>query len=110
MRGATSTCESRRKKVVIVTGSYEFEPGQRDEYLASRHDSMRASRTEPGCFEFLLSADPIEPDRVVLFERWADQASLDAHIAALPAPSVGLAPKSVTVTLYDVAGERRLRG
>ena len=29
-----------------------------------------------------MSADPIDPGRIVLFERWADQASLDAHLAA----------------------------
>jgi quinol monooxygenase YgiN len=98
--------------VLILIGTFEFEPGQRDEYLAGRHDAMRASRGEPGCLEYTLSADPIEPDRIVLCERWADQASLDAHLAAMasapPAPAGGVAPKSVSVNVYDVTGERPL--
>ena len=100
--------------VVIVGGIFEVEPDQRDKFLASRHESMRKSRAEPGCLEYVVSADPIEPGRVVLFERWADQASLDAHIAAIrqapPSPDGAVAPKSATITVYDVSGERSLGG
>lgn len=99
--------------MVIVGGIFEVEPDQRDEFVASRHESMRTSRAEPGCLEYVVGADPIEPGRVVLFERWADQASLDAHIAGIrqapPAPG-GVAPKSATITVYDVSGERSLGG
>jgi quinol monooxygenase YgiN len=98
--------------VVIVGGSFEIEPGRRDEFLAGRLDAMRASRAEAGCLEYTMSADPIDLGRVVLFERWADQASLNAHLAAMrtkPAPPTGgVAPTSATVTVYDVSGERPL--
>jgi quinol monooxygenase YgiN len=98
--------------VVIVGGIFEVEPDQREQFVASRHESMRKSRAEAGCLEYVVSADPIEPGRVVLFERWVDQASLDAHIAGLrqapPAPGGGVMPKSATITVYDVAGERKL--
>ena len=59
-----------------------------------------------------MSADPIDPGRIVLFDRWADQTSLDAHLAAMgsaPPPSGPTgAPTSATITIYDVAGERPL--
>ena len=100
--------------MVIVGGIFEVEPDQRDRFVASRHESMRKSRAEPGCLEYVVSADPIEPGRVVLFERWADQASLDAHIAGIrqapPSAGGGVAPKSATITVYDVSGERSLGG
>jgi quinol monooxygenase YgiN len=100
--------------VVIVAGTFEFDPTEREEFLAGRLDAMRASRAEPGCLEYTMSADPLEPSRVVLFERWADQASLDTHMAAMqsaPRPTeAGVAPKSVNITVYDVAGERPLGG
>jgi chorismate-pyruvate lyase/quinol monooxygenase YgiN len=99
-------------RVVIVGGVFVVEPDEREEFLAGRHDGMHRSRAEAGCLEYVLSADPIEPSRVVLFERWADQGSLDAHIAALhdapAAPPGGVTPKSVTLTVYDVSGERPL--
>jgi quinol monooxygenase YgiN len=98
--------------VVIVGGTFEIEPGRRDEFLAGRLDAMRASRAEAGCLEYTMSADPIDSGRVVLFERWADQASLDAHLAAMrtapPPPAGGVAPMSATVTVYDVSGARPL--
>jgi quinol monooxygenase YgiN len=98
--------------VVIVGGIFEVEPDQREAFVASRHDAMRKSRAEPGCLEYVVSVDPIEPGRAVLFERWVDQASLDAHIAGLrqapPRPDGGVPVKSATITVYDVSGERSL--
>ena len=96
--------------MIIVGGTFEVEPGQREEFLASRHDGMRRSRAEPGCLEYTLSPDPLDPGRVMLYERWEDQASLDAHLSALRAgqPAAGIVPKSVSIKLYDVSGERSL--
>ena len=99
--------------MVIVGGSFEVEPDQREEFLAGRRDAIRAARAEAGCLEYAVTADPIEADRVVLYERWADQAALDAHLVGMrqtpPAPG-GVTPKSATVIVYDVSGERNLIG
>jgi quinol monooxygenase YgiN len=98
--------------VVIVAGTFEVDPEQRDAFIASRLDRMRTSRAETGCIEYTFSADPLEPGRVVLFERWASQADLDAHLAAPspPAASPGAAvvPTSASIVVYDVTGEREL--
>jgi quinol monooxygenase YgiN len=98
--------------VVIIGGTFEVEPDQRDEFLAGRLDGMRASRAEPGCLEYTFSADPLDPGRVLLFERWASQQALDDHLSGMrdaprPADPV-VVPKAVTVTVYDVVGERPL--
>ncbi len=98
--------------MVIVGGTFEVEPDQREEFLADRHDMMRKSRAEPGCLEYTFSADPIDPSRVVLFERWASQESLDSHLSALRAvpesPMIEVRPKTVSIVIYEVAGERAL--
>jgi quinol monooxygenase YgiN len=98
--------------MVIVGGTFVVDPAQRESFLASRHDAMRASRAEPGCLEYTLSADPIDPSRVVLFERWASQEALDAHLAASRAhpASAGatVAPKTMSIMVYNVTGERPL--
>ena len=93
--------------MIIISGTFELEPEQRDAYIASRHEGMRTSRAEAGCIEYTFAADPLEPGRVVLFERWEDQASLDAHLAG-PSTPTAIAPVSMSIVLYDVAGERRL--
>ncbi len=99
--------------MVIVSGEFTFDPGQRDAYLASRLELMRVSRAEQGCIEYTFAADPLDPGRVVLFEKWESQEDLDAHLAAIPAPSADAAPQveptSSSIVIYDVTGERPLR-
>jgi hypothetical protein len=98
--------------VVIVGGTFMVKPEEREAFLASRHESMRASRAEGGCLEYAFSADPLDPSRVLLFERWADQASLDQHLVGLmsapPSNAPSVNPTSASVVMYDVAGERTL--
>jgi len=98
--------------MVIVGGWFEVDPGERDAFLAARADSVRRSRAEPGCLEYVVAPDPVEPGRVVLFERWESQAALDAHLAAMrnaPQPeSPAVEPKSRSIVVYDVSGERPL--
>ena len=73
---------------------------------------MRNSRAEAGCLEYTFAADPIDPSRVVLFERWESQEALDAHLAAIRAtprsPVDEVDPISSSIFIYDVTGERRL--
>jgi quinol monooxygenase YgiN len=102
----------KEEYVLIVAGSFEVDPDQRDEFVASRHESMQKSRSEPGNLEYTVAADPIDPGRVVLYERWVDQAALDAHLAPMRAGGApqGIAPKSASILVYDIAGERSLGG
>lgn len=92
--------------MILVAGTFEVEPARRDEFLASREAGMRRSRAEPGCIDYVFSADPLEPGRVVLFERWQDQASLDAHLAAMRARAEPPSPVPVLareVLHYEIA-------
>ena len=99
--------------MVIVAGTIELDPDQREAFLAGRIDGMRTSRAERGCLEYTLSADPTDPGRVMLFERWARQEDLDAHLAAMRAspasPGTAVTPKGASIFVYDVTGERPLR-
>ena len=100
--------------MIIVAGTLEVDPDQREAFLAGRIDQMRTTRTEPGCLEYTFSADPIDPGRVLLIERWANQKDLDAHLAAAGArpasPAPAVAPKAASAFVYDVTGERPLGG
>src|SRR3954471_23028683 len=98
--------------MVIVGGTFEIDPAQREQFLAGRAAMMRVSRAEQGCLEYTFCADPIDPARVVLFERWSSQSDLDAHLAAQRAEPPVIDPdiKAIwsSITIYDVSGERRL--
>jgi quinol monooxygenase YgiN len=56
---------------------------------------------EPGCEQFEVFRSALNPDRLVLMERWADQAALDVH-AELNRSRPPLAPD----LRGDGAGER----
>ncbi len=67
---------------------------------------MRTSRSEPGCITYVFSADPIEPGRVHLFERWESKEALAAHLAAMraaPRPADAVPILEAEVKQYEIA-------
>jgi quinol monooxygenase YgiN len=96
--------------MIIVGGTFELDPSDREKFIESRRALMHASRAEPGCLEYAFCVDPIDPRRVVLFERWESQDALDTHMAVLksrPRPAEVVKPISASVVMYDVSGERQ---
>ena len=72
--------------MLIIAGTFEVDPARRAEFIAEKEAGMRASRAEAGCIDYVLSADPLEPGRVYLFERWESKDHLVPHLARLSAP------------------------
>ena len=92
--------------MIIVAGTFEVDPAERDAFLAGRDEGMRRSRAEPGCISYVFSADPIEPGRVHLFERWESKDALGAHLAAAqvagPQPA-GVAVRAAEILQYEIS-------
>lgn len=55
--------------------------GQQDELRATLLRLTPPSRAEAGCIAYQMHADPSEPRAFLVYERWRDQAALDAHRA-----------------------------
>jgi quinol monooxygenase YgiN len=94
--------------MLIVAGHFIVDPEDQEAFVAGRVEGMAHTRTETGCLEYVMSADPVDKTRVVLFERWADQAAFDGHMANIangPRPT-GPGPKGFDVKIYDISGER----
>jgi quinol monooxygenase YgiN len=92
--------------VIIVAGHFVVDPAQREEFLRSRLDVMRTSRSEAGCITYAFSPDPLDPGRVLLFERWEDKAALASHLAALrrgPRPQGGVEILESEVRQYEIS-------
>jgi quinol monooxygenase YgiN len=93
--------------MLIVAGYFDVDPSDREAFIADRIDGMKKSRAEKGCIAYVLSADPIEAGRVLLFERWEDKASLAAHLDAMrSAPSARreIPLLGVEVQQYEIDG------
>ena len=71
--------------MIVVQGVFRTAAEDRERFLAESLETQRVSRGEPGCLEYVIAADPLDPERVVLSERWSSRADLDAHIGALKA-------------------------
>ena len=54
------------------------------EYLDACVDVVQAAREAPGCLDFALSADLLQPDRINVFECWQDVASVEAFQGQRP--------------------------
>ena len=72
----------RSGAMLIIAGSITTSPGHREAFLAAAGPMVAATHTEPGCREYVFSPDPDDDDRILLFELWDDQASLDAHFVS----------------------------
>lgn len=67
--------------MIIIAGTIDLaDPARRDECLAATVPLQEATRRdEPGCLAYVFSADPLVEGRIVVYEEWADAASLEAH-------------------------------
>lgn len=54
-------------------------PGKGTELARLRAAYQAEVRKEPGCEQFDLFQNSEDPDRLLLVERWTDEASLAAH-------------------------------
>lgn len=67
---------------VIVSGWIDFEPSDREQALHHFAAVVAVSREEPGCIDYVFSADPDpqRPGRVRVFEHWRSDAELTEHL------------------------------
>lgn len=97
--------------MIIVTGAFTLDPADRDEFVARMAARLQSTRAEPGCLEYVLAADPADPGRAVLLEKWESEEALAAHAEALkadPPPPGGPRPTAMSILRYDASGERPL--
>ena len=94
--------------MVIVAGHLVVDPQGREDYLTGCAEAVRQARRAPGCLDFSISADLLEPGRINIFERWESQAAVEAFRGGGPSDEQGAAILAASVGEYDVANERGL--
>ena len=62
--------------MLIVSGKLYLESGAMKTFLASSIEAVASARKAPGCHDFVVAADPLEPDRVNVYEEWASEQEL----------------------------------
>jgi len=62
---------------LVVT--FKAKPGMGSELVKAYAGRCAEVMQEPGCEQFEAFQSSVDPDTIVLLERWADQAALDVH-------------------------------
>jgi quinol monooxygenase YgiN len=100
--------QTKECPMVIVAGFLLVEPSQRERYLTECWDVVQQARRTPGCLEYAISADLLDPDRINIFERWESQAAVEAFRGSGPTDGQQAVIVSASVSEYDVGGQRHL--
>jgi quinol monooxygenase YgiN len=64
--------------MIIIAGYSQTEAADRDAAVAAFQPMVERARREGGCIDLHVSADPLDAERINVFERWPDRASLEA--------------------------------
>lgn len=91
---------------LAVVATIVAEPGFEAEVLSALKAVEKTTQAEDGCLYYHLYRENTDTKRLVMLERWRDQAALDAHIAAAPFQALakvleGKAHLQVTVLTRD---------
>ena len=68
--------------MISFTVRMTFRPDDREEIATTLRELAAASRQEPGCVSFVPHRVESDPDTIVIYEQYRDQAAADAHRAS----------------------------
>ena len=64
--------------MLIIAGNLIVDPADRAAFLAANSDVVGLARQAAGCLDFVQAADPLDPSRINIFERWDSEDHLMA--------------------------------
>ncbi len=68
--------------MILVSGVITIDPANLDRATELVTSLVTATRAEPGNLDYSFASVLGDPGRLVISERWEDQAAIDAHMAA----------------------------
>ncbi|MBP1847747.1 quinol monooxygenase YgiN [Rhizobium petrolearium] len=84
--------------MIIIAGYTRTDAEKQDGIVEAFKGMVERARAHDGCLDFSISADAVDPERVILFECWRDQTTLDAWRRVAKGPRGK--PRKVAVSLY----------
>jgi quinol monooxygenase YgiN len=93
---------------VIVAGALRVDADERQRYLDGCQSVIRAARSAEGCVDFHLSADPLEADRINVFEHWDSVGAVEAFRGSGPSGDQTAVIRFAHVVQHEVASSTSL--
>ena len=89
--------------MIIVSGRLHVDPEVRTAYLDGCRAVLEQARSAPGCLDFALSADPLEPGRVNVYERWDSDEDLARFRGSGPSDEQSAQIRDASVAKYRIS-------
>ena len=93
------------KHMIIVAGHLTVSASDRDGYVADCAAAVIAARRADGCLDFAVSADPVDPQRVNVLERWRSRDALLRFRG--DGPDAGIRSRILTAQVAEYEVPRR---
>ena len=94
---------AQHRPMIIVSGTIHVRDGRRAAFLASSLEAVAEARRTPGCLDFIVAADPIEDDRVNVYEQWESEVALEAFRGEGPGEDLSADIVRADVARHQVA-------
>ncbi|CAA9416992.1 MAG: Uncharacterized conserved protein [uncultured Rubrobacteraceae bacterium] len=94
--------------MIIVAGHLLVGPEERSAYLGGCVDVVEQGRRAPGCLDFSIGADLVDPGRINIYERWESREAVEAFRGEGPSGEQGTQILAGNVAEYDAENERNL--
>ena len=85
--------------MIIIAGHTLTESGKRDAAVQAFCEMQERARKHDGCLDLSISADPLDAERINVFELWRDQKALDTWRKVAKGPR-GIKFRKAHVKLY----------
>jgi quinol monooxygenase YgiN len=89
--------------MLIIAGYLVVHAEDRDAFVAEGVKAVSTARGAPGCLDFSLTADTLDPQRVNIFERWETEEELLAFRGSGPDSGTAARILDADVKRYVIA-------
>ena len=90
--------------MLIIAGWLRVDPSARTEYLDGCTAVVTQARSAPGCLDFALTADLLDPGRINVYERWESDEQLLAFRGSGPQEAQTTRIHHADVRRYRISG------
>ena len=99
--------------MLVISGTFNVEPSDRDAFLEASKAAMAETLKEEGCYEYCFTPDINDPAVVHIFERWESEDNLTPHMKSEHMKTFGRALKGLNMrgrelTIYEVASQKKM--
>ena len=89
--------------MLIIAGHLIVARADRDAYIAECVPAVEAARVAPGCLDYSITADTVDPARIVIYERWEGEQELLAFRGSGPSDDQQAAILDADVKRYGIS-------